>query len=115
MHTAVQPREGRKQAPQGGDASVSRVAIAGATGYTGQELLRLLARHPGVRIVAAMSSGAQPAAAPRRLPALAHIWTGTVTPLDRDALARDADVCFSPCPTRPPPNWRPRWSRRACV
>jgi N-acetyl-gamma-glutamyl-phosphate reductase len=33
------------------------VAIAGATGYTGQELLRLLARHPGVSITAAMSSG----------------------------------------------------------
>src|SRR5215510_13774275 len=35
----------------------ARVAIAGATGYTGQELLRLLARHPAVTIAAATSSG----------------------------------------------------------
>ena len=35
----------------------SRVAIAGATGYTGQELLRLLGRHPAVSVTAAMSSG----------------------------------------------------------
>jgi N-acetyl-gamma-glutamyl-phosphate reductase len=32
-----------------------RVAIIGATGYTGSELLRLLARHPDVEIVAATS------------------------------------------------------------
>ena len=31
-------------------------AWQGATGYTGVELLRLLGRHPGVRIAAAMGS-----------------------------------------------------------
>jgi nucleoside-diphosphate-sugar epimerase len=36
----------------------ARVAIAGATGYAGQELVRLLARHPGVTVTDAMSSGA---------------------------------------------------------
>ena len=65
-----------------------RVAIAGATGYAGQELLRLLARHPGVRLVAAMSSGGDT----RRLPALARIWDGEVQPLDVEALARTSDV-----------------------
>jgi N-acetyl-gamma-glutamyl-phosphate reductase len=81
------------------------VAVAGATGYTGQELLRLLARHPAVTIAAAMSSGAPSAtsgtsAAPRRLPALAHIFTGTITPLDRDALARETDVVFLALPDK---------------
>jgi N-acetyl-gamma-glutamylphosphate reductase len=55
--------------------------VAGATGYTGQELLRLLARHPSVTITAATSSGATPAGGARRLPALSRIWNGTITPL----------------------------------
>lgn len=67
-----------------------RVAIAGATGYAGQELLRLLARHPGVRLTAAMSSGGET----RRLPALARIWDGEVRPLDVEALSRESDVVF---------------------
>ena len=77
------------------DAARVRVAVAGATGYTGQELLRLLARHPQVSIVAATSSGATAA---RKLPALARIWTGTVTPLDPDALSREADLVFLALP-----------------
>ena len=60
-----------------------RVAIAGATGYAGQELLRLLAGHPGVRVTAAMSSGGET----RRLPALARIWDGDIQPLDVERLA----------------------------
>src|SRR5688500_8771037 len=67
----------------------SRVAIAGATGYTGQELLRILGRHPSVSVTAAMSSGSASGAA-RRLPALARIWDGQIAPLSADALARDA-------------------------
>ena len=67
-----------------------RVAIAGATGYAGQELVRLLARHPGVSLGAAMSSGGEA----RRLPSLARIWDGEVQPLDIEALARTSDVVF---------------------
>lgn len=36
---------------------VVRVAVAGATGYAGRELIRLLARHPGARIAHLASSG----------------------------------------------------------
>jgi N-acetyl-gamma-glutamyl-phosphate reductase len=104
MHTAVQSREAKSGNPQGGGAAKARVAVAGATGYTGQELLRLLARHPAVSIAAAMSSGAQGSsgapAAPRPLPALARIFTGAVTPLDRNALARDADIVFLALPDK---------------
>ena len=72
------------------------VGVAGATGYAGQELVRLLARHPHVRLTAAMGSSA--ASPTRTLPALAHLWDGTVVPLDVDILARDADVVFLALP-----------------
>jgi len=67
-----------------------RVAIAGATGYAGQELVRLLARHPGVSLTAAMSSGGET----RRLPSLARIWDGEVQPLDIESLVRTSEVVF---------------------
>ncbi len=66
-------------------AARTRVAVAGATGFTGQELLRMLSHHPHVSLVAATSSGATAA---RKLPALKHIWNGTIVPLDADQLAR---------------------------
>jgi N-acetyl-gamma-glutamyl-phosphate reductase len=74
----------------------TRVAVAGATGYAGQELVRLLARHPAVTLTAAMSSAAT--SAPRPLPALARIWDGAVAPLDVDRLASDADIVFLALP-----------------
>jgi N-acetyl-gamma-glutamyl-phosphate reductase len=67
-------------------ASRVTVGVAGATGYAGQELLRLLARHPHVALEQAMGSSA--ASSERRLPALAHVWNGTVVPLDVEGLAR---------------------------
>jgi N-acetyl-gamma-glutamyl-phosphate reductase len=42
---------------QEGQASVVRVGVAGATGYAGLELLRLLSRHPQARVTRLMSSG----------------------------------------------------------
>ena len=80
----------------GAAARVTRVAVAGATGYAGQELVRILARHPAVTLTTAMSSGA--ASAPRPMPALARIWDGEVVPLDVDRLVRDADVVFLALP-----------------
>ena len=97
MHTAVQThRAGRAGAP----AKAVRVAVAGATGYTGQELLRILARHPAVTVVAATSSGALSATGVRKLPALAHIFTGDITPLDRTALASEAELVFLALPDK---------------
>jgi N-acetyl-gamma-glutamyl-phosphate reductase len=92
MHTALQPIG----AHQPHAAPAARVAIAGATGYAGQELLRLLARHPLVSVTAAMSSGS--AGAERKLPALNRLWRGDITPFAPDALAREADVVFLALP-----------------
>ncbi len=65
-----------------------RVAVAGASGFAGQELIRLLARHPHVTITAA--TGSQATSAPRKLPSLSKIWDGTVVPLDVTALNAEA-------------------------
>jgi len=81
------------------ETALTRVAIAGATGYTGQELLRILARHPAVAISSAMSSGASSGAA-RRLPALAHLWNGDIAPFSADTLAAEADVVFLALPDK---------------
>ena len=70
--------------------------MAGATGYAGQELVALLARHPHVDIRAAMSSSASSAARP--LPRLARVFRGALEPLDPDKLAHDVDVAFLAVP-----------------
>jgi N-acetyl-gamma-glutamyl-phosphate reductase len=72
-----------------------RVGVAGATGYTGVELIRLLARHPAVQLTAAMGA---PGAAPRMVPALKHIWDSQVTGLDLDALSAGTDAVFLALP-----------------
>ena len=94
MHTAL--HDGSKPQSTGG-AARARVAVAGATGYTGQELLRLLGRHPAVTVTAAMSSGSASGSA-RPLPALTRLWDGQITPLSADRLAGDADIVFLALP-----------------
>lgn len=79
-------------------SSPIRVGLAGATGYAGQELVTLLARHPATRLEVAMSSSAESAARP--LPRLTGIWDGTLEPLDRDRLARSVDVAFLAVPEK---------------
>jgi len=77
-------------------AATNTVAIVGATGYAGQELVRLLARHPRARL--ALATGSQATSTPRRLPALARIWDGEVVPLDLDTVGRTAEVVFLALP-----------------
>jgi N-acetyl-gamma-glutamyl-phosphate reductase len=72
-----------------------RVGVAGATGYTGVELLKLLSRHPGVAVTAAMGA---PGAAPRHVPALKRLWDAPVNGLDLDALADSTDAVFLALP-----------------
>ncbi len=67
------------------------VGVVGATGYGGQELVRLLARHPRAELKVALGSSQQDQ--PRRLPGLARIWDGEVTAYAPDALA-GCDVVF---------------------
>lgn len=73
-----------------------RVGIVGATGYAGQELVRLLARHPHAQLTVATAS--QASSTPRRLPALARVWEGEIRPLDVAAVTASADVVFLALP-----------------
>ncbi len=77
-------------------SSPVRVGVVGATGYAGQELIALLARHPDVRLEAAMSSTTDSAARP--LPRLARVWDGTLEPLNRERLAAAVEIAFLAVP-----------------
>ena len=59
--------EASGEVPQRGEV---RVAVAGATGYVGRELISILARHPHTRIVRLMSSGrkSEPGDQPQSFP-----------------------------------------------
>ena len=79
------------------DHAPIRVGIAGATGYAGLELVRLLARHPAVRLTLATSSGNGD---PRRVPALAKVWDEPIVPLDTKALVEACDVVCMALPEK---------------
>lgn len=73
-----------------------RVGIIGASGYTGAELLRLLAAHPQMELVVATADTSAGRAAGDLYPSLAAAWPGlTLEALDADRIARlDLDVVF---------------------
>lgn len=75
---------------------MNRVAVIGATGYAGQALVRLLARHPDVTLT--LATGSQATSTPRRLPALARVWDGDVRALDLAAVPAAADTAFLALP-----------------
>jgi N-acetyl-gamma-glutamyl-phosphate reductase len=72
------------------------VIIVGATGYAGQELVRLLARHPHARLVAALGSATMEAA--RKLPALRRIWDGEVLPYAPELVPPGVSAAFLALP-----------------
>jgi N-acetyl-gamma-glutamyl-phosphate reductase len=75
-----------------------RVAVVGATGYTGAELLRLLLGHPRVAVTALF---AQSKLAPRVsavLPSLTGLCDLPVEAFDPDTAAARADVAFCALP-----------------
>lgn len=79
-----------------------RVAIVGATGYTGMELLRILLQHPSVELTLATSEKS----AGKRVDEIFPFFTGrtdlvlqAVSPdTSNDAIAKSCDVAFSCLP-----------------
>ena len=75
---------------------MERIGVVGATGYGGQELIRLVARHPHADVTVAMTSSAGDET--RTLPGLTHIWDGDLSAFSLDRLAADTDVVFLALP-----------------
>lgn len=76
-----------------------RVAVIGASGYTGGELLRLLSLHPHVtltRVVASEKS--QGLAVSSLLPHLTKIYDCSLSSLNTSSIAREVDVVFLALP-----------------
>jgi N-acetyl-gamma-glutamyl-phosphate reductase len=76
-----------------------RVAVVGATGYTGGELLRLLAGHPAVRltVVTSEQSAGKPVA--DSFPSLARVIDLPLVAFDAEKVAEKADVAFVALPS----------------
>ena len=76
-----------------------RVAVIGASGYTGGELLRLLSLHPTVKICQVVaSSKSEGLMVSSLLPNLSKIIDVQLSPLDIPAIAKDADLVFLALP-----------------
>jgi N-acetyl-gamma-glutamyl-phosphate reductase len=78
--------------------TVARVAVAGASGYTGAELVRLLAQHPLVKLTAVTSEKAAGSAVATVFPHLRNVVRLTFEALAPDALSKQADVVFLALP-----------------
>jgi N-acetyl-gamma-glutamyl-phosphate reductase len=75
-----------------------RIAVAGASGYMGAELLRLLAVHPKVRVVAVSSERMAGERLDRVYPHLRGLSDLVFEELDPERLARLADAVFLALP-----------------
>jgi len=74
------------------------VAVCGATGYTGAELLRLLTLHPHVNVVCVTSQQAAGQLLTSRWPFLAGFYPLTLEVLQPESIAERADFVFMALP-----------------
>lgn len=75
-----------------------KAAIFGASGYTGLELLRILASHPEAKVVEATSRQYKGAPVPEVFPALKGFYDSLVFTDPEDLGSVEADVAFSAMP-----------------
>ncbi len=79
-----------------------RIAVVGATGYTGFELLRLLGSHGGVDVTALTSETYAGKRVEQVFPALASVTDGTLERFSPCRLRGGRTSCSAACPT----GWR---------
>lgn len=75
-----------------------KVAVVGASGYTGVELLRLLAHHPHAEIVSVTSRQYEGQPISCAFPSLRNFCDLFCEPLDVSAIARRAEIVFTALP-----------------
>jgi len=93
---------------------VVKVAVVGASGYAGLELLRLLVRHPRVEITSITSRQYVDEDIATVFPALADILTLQCTEVDVDKIAALADVVFTALPHKTSMDVIPDLLQRGC-
>ncbi len=74
------------------------IAVVGASGYTGGELLRLLLLHPRFHVIAVTSEKSAGSPVSSSFPSLTGLSTLTYEALEPDAIARKADAVFLALP-----------------
>ena len=74
------------------------VAVLGASGYSGLELVRLLLQHPQVKITAVTSERYAGQPMERLFPSLLPLLNTTLEPLQLEKIARKADFIFTALP-----------------
>lgn len=77
---------------------VVRVAILGATGYTGGDLLRILSRHPETALTHATTTSKPGVPLAEVHPDLRGVVEGILEPFDAATIADDTDIVFSCLP-----------------
>src|SRR3990172_7036842 len=75
-----------------------RVAVAGASGYMGAELLRLLLTHPHVHLTRVTSEGLAGQPVSSVFPSLRRCTALSFTALDPEEISRDADLVLLALP-----------------
>ncbi|MDU4960296.1 MAG: N-acetyl-gamma-glutamyl-phosphate reductase [Sporomusaceae bacterium] len=76
-----------------------KISICGATGYTGEELLRILAGHPEAEVVHITSESQTGVDIGSVYPHFSHIWQLTLASMEQlDTVAADSDVVFIALP-----------------
>ncbi|MCC6542923.1 MAG: N-acetyl-gamma-glutamyl-phosphate reductase [Nitrospirae bacterium] len=75
-----------------------KVAVAGASGYTGGELLRLLALHPYVKVVAVTSEKSSGRPITQLFPSLSRFYDLTLEPLTSEVMSGEAELIFTALP-----------------
>lgn len=93
-----------------------RVALAGATGYAGEELVRILLKHPSVELttVAASAKWEKPSPLSEVLPGLTVPTTLCVEALNPETLGQSADLVFLALPHGISQSLVPRLLERGC-
>jgi N-acetyl-gamma-glutamyl-phosphate reductase len=91
-----------------------RAAVAGATGYAGAELVRILAAHPGVEITALTSRQFAGQRFDRIFPALAGRVERVCEELAAERIGAGADVVFTALPHKMPMGAAPAILGRGC-
>lgn len=86
-----------------------KVAIIGASGYTGVELIRLLSNHPEVEITAVTSEQSAGKSIAEVFPSLSGVFEKSLEHISIETIAQKADLVFTALPHQKAMDYVPRF------